>query len=175
MNAAAFADLVEARRTARGRWQARCPAHEDRLPSLSICERPDSRILVHCFAGCTVPAILAALRLKSRDLFAGPPSSLEEALADRAICITMQRETASQTVARFLHSKARSEVEPIRALQTAWAELHRETVHAVYEEMPDLGFLTDPDADFGCTIRPLCCSRAGWPSTRGNLRTLLAD
>ena len=37
-------------------------------------------------------------------------------LADRSICITMQRKTASQTVARFLFSKCRSEAEPIRAL-----------------------------------------------------------
>jgi hypothetical protein len=46
MNAPAFADLVEARRTGTGRWQARCPAHQDRLPSLSIREGPDGRILV---------------------------------------------------------------------------------------------------------------------------------
>jgi putative DNA primase/helicase len=29
-------------------WMARCPAHEDRVPSLSISDAPDGKILVHC-------------------------------------------------------------------------------------------------------------------------------
>jgi putative DNA primase/helicase len=32
------------------RWAARCPAHEDRNPSLSITRR--DRWLLHCHAGC---------------------------------------------------------------------------------------------------------------------------
>jgi AAA domain len=50
-------------------WQARCPAHEDRHPSLSIGVGDDGRALVKCHAGCTVDAVLAALGLESRDLF----------------------------------------------------------------------------------------------------------
>jgi hypothetical protein len=42
-------------------WMARCPAHEDRDPSLSIAER-DGRLLVHCFAGCEQSAVITALR-----------------------------------------------------------------------------------------------------------------
>ena len=45
------------------RWMARCPAHEDRSPSLSIGER-DSRVLVHCFAGCEQEVVLASLRAR---------------------------------------------------------------------------------------------------------------
>lgn len=47
-----------------GRWTAagglcRCPAHEDRRPSLSI--RPGrTRLLLHCFAGCAPKDILRA-------------------------------------------------------------------------------------------------------------------
>jgi hypothetical protein len=52
-------------------WMARCPAHEDRNPSLSIREG-DEKILLHCFAGCTIEAICAATRLKVSDLFAEP-------------------------------------------------------------------------------------------------------
>jgi DNA primase len=38
----------------------RCPAHEDRTPSLNV--RPGrTRLLVHCFAGCDASAILRAL------------------------------------------------------------------------------------------------------------------
>jgi hypothetical protein len=53
------------------------------LPSLSIREGPDGRVLVYCFAGCALAAILAALGLASRDLFAGPPPSPQQAAALR--------------------------------------------------------------------------------------------
>ena len=50
---------------------ARCPAHDDKNPSLSVKlgGRGDS-VLVHCFAGCPTDAILAALGWTMRDLFA---------------------------------------------------------------------------------------------------------
>ena len=38
---------------------ARCPAHDDHNPSLSITER-DGKVLVHCFAGCTQEAVWEA-------------------------------------------------------------------------------------------------------------------
>jgi hypothetical protein len=55
------------RRTARG-WIARCPAHPDRSPSLSVCER-QGRVLLHCFAGCATEAVSGALGIKMADLF----------------------------------------------------------------------------------------------------------
>jgi putative DNA primase/helicase len=48
-----------------GRWSSnggmcRCPAHVDRTPSLSV--RPGrTRLLLHCFAGCTATEVLRAL------------------------------------------------------------------------------------------------------------------
>lgn len=53
---------------------ARCPAHQDKSPSLSIKEADDGRVLVHCFAGCSVADVLAAVGLELRDLF--PDSGL---------------------------------------------------------------------------------------------------
>jgi hypothetical protein len=52
-----------------GKWAARCPAHEDRGPSLSIGTGTDGRLLLHCFAGCEPEKILAALGLTWQDLF----------------------------------------------------------------------------------------------------------
>ena len=49
-------------------WSARCPAHEDRRPSLSIAEGDDGRALVRCHAGCTVDEICAAVGLRVADL-----------------------------------------------------------------------------------------------------------
>ncbi|HZL06411.1 MAG TPA: CHC2 zinc finger domain-containing protein [Coriobacteriia bacterium] len=54
-----------------GRYQARCPAHDDRTPSLSITETDDGKVLLRCWAGCDTEAVLAAMGLTWRDLF--PP------------------------------------------------------------------------------------------------------
>ena len=78
MTAREFAALVDGRAVGRNRFQARCPAHRDRSPSLSIAEGRDGRILLHCFAGCSTDAILAALNLSRRDLFQGPPPKPEQ-------------------------------------------------------------------------------------------------
>jgi putative DNA primase/helicase len=49
-------------------WQALCPAHADRNPSLSISEQ-EGTILVHCHAGCSQEAVLAAAGIEARGLF----------------------------------------------------------------------------------------------------------
>lgn len=54
-----------------GQWTAKCPAHEDRSPSLSVRESEDGKVLVTCFAGCSVYDIVAAVGLEMTDLF--PP------------------------------------------------------------------------------------------------------
>lgn len=55
-----------------GSWIACCPAHTDLRPSLSIRD-DDGKILLHCFAGCEVDAILAAVGMDVTDLF--PPDN----------------------------------------------------------------------------------------------------
>jgi hypothetical protein len=42
-------------------WSARCPAHDDNTPSLSIAKGQDGRVLLKCFAGCPQENVLAAL------------------------------------------------------------------------------------------------------------------
>jgi hypothetical protein len=66
-----LARLIGVRRNARG-WIARCPAHEDRSPSLSIGEGHDGRILLHCFGGCTSDAVCDSLGLSLAELFPEP-------------------------------------------------------------------------------------------------------
>lgn len=53
-------------------WMARCPAHDDRTPSLSIAQGDDGRVLLKCHAGCTHRAIVDALDIEERELF--PPT-----------------------------------------------------------------------------------------------------
>jgi 5S rRNA maturation endonuclease (ribonuclease M5) len=49
-------------------WSARCPAHEDRSPSLSIGDTAE-RILITCHQSCTTKEIVGALGLREADLF----------------------------------------------------------------------------------------------------------
>jgi len=59
--------LPGAKRNGKG-WHARCPAHDDRRPSLSIAEGDDGRALINCHAGCTPQAIVEAVGLNLADL-----------------------------------------------------------------------------------------------------------
>jgi putative DNA primase/helicase len=43
-------------------WSARCPAHRDRNPSLSIEDSVSGRVLVKCWAGCPQHSVIAELR-----------------------------------------------------------------------------------------------------------------
>jgi putative DNA primase/helicase len=42
-------------------WMARCPAHDDSNPSLSISKGKYGKMLVHCHAGCEQRKVIAAL------------------------------------------------------------------------------------------------------------------
>ncbi len=47
-----------------GSWTARCPAHDDRTPSLSIRDSDENKVLVRCHAGCDQERVIAALRTR---------------------------------------------------------------------------------------------------------------
>jgi hypothetical protein len=68
MNSSDFLTLLCSVRPCGKGWIARCPAHEDHWPSLSICEG-NGKILVHCFAGCSIDAICSAIGIEVRELF----------------------------------------------------------------------------------------------------------
>lgn len=61
--------LEGVRRSGPGRWLARCPAHDDKSPSLSVREADDGRTLLTCFAGCDAGAVAGAVGFTLRDLF----------------------------------------------------------------------------------------------------------
>ncbi|MBW7989802.1 MAG: DUF3987 domain-containing protein [Planctomycetes bacterium] len=54
-------------------YSAQCPAHDDNRNSLSISIGDDGRVLLHCFAECSVDAVCAGIELGKKDLF-GPKS-----------------------------------------------------------------------------------------------------
>ncbi|MGI6035704.1 MAG: AAA family ATPase [Limnochordia bacterium] len=50
-------------------WQALCPAHNDKRPSLKIDEGDDGRVLLKCWAGCEAASVVSAIGLAMADLF----------------------------------------------------------------------------------------------------------
>lgn len=115
-----------------GRWTAngglcRCPAHEDRTPSLSV--RPGrTRLLLHCFAGCSAEEVLRALdreRLLEPNAPGLPADSVHDdpRLGTAALRIWTESRSLQGTIAeRYLGA---------RGLRTASPELrfHPRTPH----------------------------------------------
>lgn len=65
--------LDKVRQRGASQWSARCPAHDDKGPSLSIKETAEGAVLVHCFAGCNVDEIVRAVGLDIAALFPPKP------------------------------------------------------------------------------------------------------
>jgi putative DNA primase/helicase len=63
-------------------WMARCPAHDDRKPSLSIRDADDGKILLHCHAGCGQERVITALQ--ARGLWKGNGLSQPKCVAPSA-------------------------------------------------------------------------------------------
>jgi putative DNA primase/helicase len=61
VDAAEICAALGGRKSGRG-WAACCPVHDDRTPSLSIQDAEDSRVLVHCHAGCDQARVISALK-----------------------------------------------------------------------------------------------------------------
>ena len=66
-----LSDVIQKLNSVKGsgkQYNALCPAHSDKEPSLSINEK-DGKILLHCHAGCSTENILGAMGLEMKDLF----------------------------------------------------------------------------------------------------------
>jgi putative DNA primase/helicase len=61
MSAEEIAQALGGRRCSGG-WTARCPAHDDQSPSLSITDTVDGKLLVYCHAGCGQAEVIHALQ-----------------------------------------------------------------------------------------------------------------
>ena len=87
-------------------WSARCPAHPDGTPSLSISEGTDGRALLKCHAGCTSEAVVKALSLTMADLF---ESRTQERRSGRARRGGGGASTPSDNITTPQHPAARDE------------------------------------------------------------------
>ncbi len=114
--------LDKAKRTGRGSWLARCPAHDDGGPSLTIRAEDDGRILVHCFAGCSFEEIKDAVGLgwepwfppKQKDDFKPairrpfPAADVLEAVASEAAIVAVAAANVALGVPLTAEDKARA-------------------------------------------------------------------
>ncbi|MFC2172898.1 hypothetical protein ACFLU6_09750, partial [Acidobacteriota bacterium] len=68
MNLPALLSRLQGVKKAGDGFLARCPAHDDHDPSLSV-SNGDGKILIHCQAECPIENVLAALGLELKDLY----------------------------------------------------------------------------------------------------------
>jgi hypothetical protein len=108
-----------------GRWMARCPAHLDRTPSLSIRETDHGLVLLHDFGGCEIGDVLAALGLELRDLFDRPlthcaaPSHFRIPARDVLELISREVDTATILLTEAIDGNSISDVGWQRLAQAA--------------------------------------------------------
>lgn len=124
--------LEKVRSTGAGRWVARCPAHQDKTPSLAIRELPDGRILIHCFTGCSVDAVVSAIGLELSDLFPEDSRAIGHAnhehrqfpAADVLRCLNLEALVVSAAARTILDGKTLNDDDQKR-LMTAFRRIER--------------------------------------------------
>jgi putative DNA primase/helicase len=105
-----------------GKWYrrygiARCPAHDDGTPSLAVSDGPGGILLVHCHAGCSQAAVIAALdRLGAWPKHREGPESTEAA-----------RETQRQRQRQRDAEQARRTLSTSQYCQRLWHEAEPNT------------------------------------------------
>ena len=83
------------RKTSEG-WQGICPSHNDHSPSLSISQKPDGIILIHCHAKCSTESVMDKYGLPMSILF--PPKDPPIA---RVMPLRKKPEVAKRKVAAY--------------------------------------------------------------------------
>lgn len=103
-----------------GKFTARCPAHEDRTPSLSIQDGYKA-ILLRCWSGCTLSTITDKLGIGVKDLF-------KDALLDlpqrRAAIQRRQVEQAAQGAERQARGRKNDVMRQAECLIRSTCNMH---------------------------------------------------
>jgi len=94
-------------------WRTRCPVHKGKSDSsLAIAQGNDGRVLLNCFSGCTHDAIVAALGIEKRELFAdaddsaAPPPRAPRLFLTAREAAEGYRATLGQEAARWIYRDA---------------------------------------------------------------------
>src|SRR5215470_3605068 len=138
MNAADIAGALNGRPTRRG-WRARCPAHDDRHPSLDISETTEGRVLVHCWSGCSQAEVIEALRERglwspSKE-FGWPPTQAQRQSRFEILCEVIRSQPKLPPPPECCLKGPPFDCEHRRQFNRLWAlgELHKNLVEACRE------------------------------------------
>jgi len=142
-------------------WSARCPAHDDKRPSLCISEGDDGKALVDCKADCATKAVVEAVGLTMRDLFADAPSTLSTS--------TKPRQTGGkQGFRRRRQDNGNSNGQSFESAEDATAALERSlgkpSAQWTYHDAngDPVGMIVRWDKANGKEIRPVSRTPDGW-------------
>jgi len=121
-------------------WKARCPAHADSDPSLSVTLGDQGGALIHCYAGCSPEAVVGALGLTMADLM--PPRVTSHGPLNPGVVYA----TSDEAVAE---------------LERRMGPASRTWVY--HDECEDAaGLILRWDREGGKEIRPVSRTREGW-------------
>ena len=98
MTTGEFLDRLDGVHKAGAGHVAKCPAHPDDKPSLSVSAGADGRILLHCHAGCSAPDIVNSMGLTMSDLM--PPRDMPS-IADLTRGMRLKPQTPRHVVATY--------------------------------------------------------------------------
>lgn len=126
-------------------WKAKCPAHEDRQPSLSIAQGEDGRALLKCHAGCSTEEIVQEIGLSMRDLMSDS-NSTKPATRKKQASVTQGYKSRHQALAALSQKFG---------TYTACWEYHDAQNQIV-------GAIVRWDRPEGKIIRPISLDESGW-------------
>ena len=123
-----LARLEDVRETDRG-WIARCPAHKDRSPSLSVGQAKDDRwaFVVYCFAGCEPLAVLQAVGMEWKDI-----TGEGDAPARRKPISQRQRELTVMACVQRLQNDSEDVLQNLR-YKRGWSRIALEMLEVGYD------------------------------------------
>ena len=137
-------ERLEGVKSSNGKYTAKCPAHDDSRPSLSIAVGDDGRVLLKCHAACSTEDIVGSMGLSMTDLF--PESDMSP------------RSTRHGKAGRRTRPKTR--VVRLGSRQDKYLEMGR--LAAEYNVVVDISELQDLADELGVSVQSLMRLRTGW-------------
>lgn len=157
MQASDFAALLHVKRIGRGKWIARCPAHGDKRPSLSIGVGRKHPVVFKCMsAGCTQDEVLAAMGLTWKELLGDRPPMTREVSArvrDEQTLHTLRALTSTEARLAML---AMADHDPKRLVAVQY-DINRRIVDLENRLYPELKAIRKRDAKTARFVK-----RWGW-------------
>lgn len=150
--------LDQVRQSGPSQWSARCPAHDDRSPSLSIGVGDGGAVLLHCHAGCSFEQVTEALGVAPGDLGSMHARGVDGLRSGSPVVgksgrVYSDRESASKAAADLVRRQpGHSEWRVVKAYEYVGRDQHPTLVVLRFE----------PPQGGDKTFRPIHLTDLGW-------------